>query len=869
MPYDIIIGRDEADKERLGEKGLTFIGRGYVKMGRYTSLSNNLFLDVARSHVILVAGKRGSGKCLHGDTLITLADGSQIPIKNLENNKEKVLSLNNNFKIESSEKSEFFSREVDKILKIKLRSGKEIKLTPEHPLLTIKGWKPIEELTIGSRIATPRKTCFGNNGMPEQEIKLLAYLLAEGHTKKVVLFSNSDSKIVEDFEDSLFKFDSSLELKLEKDGCYRISSPLWKNKVIEHNSQRDEKGHFIEGVKHNKYEKRSIRKLIEREGMFGLLATEKFISENIIKLKEEDLALFLNRLFSCDGSLYKINDYWEGSYSSSSKKLINQVHSLLLKFNILSKIRKKKINYKEGRISYELVINSENLVRFIEKIGFFGEKQQKEFLAKNEILAKQRNPNIDTIPKEIWETYTPKNWAEVGRAVGYKHPKAMRERIRYSPSRQTLLQIAEIENHNPLFLLATSDIFWDEILSMEIIEGKTKVYDICVPENHNFVANDIIVHNSYTLGVLMEELANLPKGINENIASLIFDTMGIYWTMKFRNEKDKDLIREWKLEPKSLGVKVFVPYGHFDSFLEKGIPVDERFALDVMEMNADDWILTFGLDIINPVAVLIERVVTRLKSAGDYNLLDIIKEIKKDDTTSQDNKNAARGLFEAADTWGIFAQEKKGATQVEDLINAGKTSVMDLSVYNSVGSFNVRALVISLLSRKIFNSRMNARREEEIESVVKGLEYGTSTEKKKHPLVWMFIDEAHEFLPLGKKTLATDALVQILREGRQPGLSLVLATQQPGQIHRDVMTQADIVISHRVTSAPDIEALNNIMQSYLLKGIKQHMDDLPHLKGSAIVLDDNSERIYPMRMRPRFTWHGGEAPTAVPIEKRL
>ncbi len=46
---------------------------------------------------------------------------------------------------------------------------------------------------------------------------------------------------------------------------------------------------------------------------------------------------------------------------------------------------------------------------------------------------------------------------------------------------------------------------------------------------------------------------------------------------------------------------------------------------------------------------------------------------------------------------------------------------MDLSVYNSVGAFNVRALVISLLSRKIFNQRMSARREEEIESVVRGL----------------------------------------------------------------------------------------------------------------------------------------------------
>ena len=82
------------------------------------------------------------------------------------------------------------------------------------------------------------------------------------------------------------------------------------------------------------------------------------------------------------------------------------------------------------------------------------------------------------------------------------------------------------------------------------------------------------------------------------------------------------------------------------------------------------------------------------------------------------------------------------------------------------------------------------------------------------------------------------------------------------------MTQSDIVISHRVTSKPDVEALNHIMQSYLLDTIKKYMDDLPTLKGSAIILDDNSERIYPMRIRPRFTWHGGAAPTAMKEEAK-
>ncbi len=374
---------------------------------------------------------------------------------------------------------------------------------------------------------------------------------------------------------------------------------------------------------------------------------------------------------------------------------------------------------------------------------------------------------------------------------------------------------------------------------------------------------------SYTLGVIAEELANLPDGINKNVAPIIFDTMGIYWTMKYKNEKDKELLREWGLEGKSLPVKVFVPFGHYDEYIEKGIPADKKFALSIKEMNPEDWILTFGLELTNSIAILIERTITRLRKKEKYSIKDIISELEKDTRSNNETQNAAIGLFEAAETWGVFEVEGQEATEVKDLINPGITSVLDLSVYNSVGAFNVRALVISLVARKIFNQRMAARKKEEVKDVARGLDYSSLSEEKENPLVWMFIDEAHEFLPLEGKTIATDALIQILREGRQPGISTVLATQQPGQIHRDVMTQSDIVISHRVTSQPDLEALNFIMQSYLLDGIKKYMDDLPSLKGSAIVLDDNSERIYPMRVRPRFTWHGGEAPTAIKAEKKL
>src|SRR3990167_235382 len=121
MPFDVIIGREKKERERLGKKGSVFLGKQYVKMGQVTSLSNEIYLDVVNSHVVLIVGKRGSGKCLAGDTLVTLENGKEIPIKDLRNYEGEVLSLNLiTKKIVPAKVTNFFKRKVSKILKLQI-----------------------------------------------------------------------------------------------------------------------------------------------------------------------------------------------------------------------------------------------------------------------------------------------------------------------------------------------------------------------------------------------------------------------------------------------------------------------------------------------------------------------------------------------------------------------------------------------------------------------------------------------------------------------------------------------------------------------------------------------------------------------------
>jgi hypothetical protein len=392
---------------------------------------------------------------------------------------------------------------------------------------------------------------------------------------------------------------------------------------------------------------------------------------------------------------------------------------------------------------------------------------------------------------------------------------------------------------------------------------------------------------SYTMGVIAEGISDLPPDIKNNISVVLLDTMGIYWTMKYANQKDKGLLKEWGLKGKALDIKIYTPSGFFKDYKKKGIPTDFPFSVSPSELDAGDWVISFGIDNNSPVAVMIERTIYNLKGDIDekqnlnFTISDIIKAIDADKDFDANTKNAARNLFVNAKNWGIFETEsitvtskdktKKAevykATPLADLAKGGQVTVLDLSCYATMpNSWNIKNLVVGLIAQKLFIQRMLARKDEEYEQIHKAINLFGDESKKKFdfPMVWLVIDEAHEFLPVSGKTLATDPLVTILREGRQPGISLILATQQPGKIHTDVMTQADVVIAHRITAKLDTEALGGLMQSYMREGLVTQLDNLPRVKGAAIIFDDNNEKMYPIKLRPRFTWHGGEDPSALP-----
>src|SRR3989338_9082341 len=156
---------------------------------------------------------------------------------------------------------------------------------------------------------------------------------------------------------------------------------------------------------------------------------------------------------------------------------------------------------------------------------------------------------------------------------------------------------------------------------------------------------------SYSMGVIAEGMSSLPKEISQNLSIIMLDTMGIYWTMKYPNKKEENLLVQWNIKPRALDVKIFTPKGFFDEYRKRGIPTDTPFALKPSELDPSDWHITFGVTQNDPVGVLIERVVIKLREEGkEYSIDDIIGEIRKDEKSAQNAKDAAENRFMNAKT---------------------------------------------------------------------------------------------------------------------------------------------------------------------------------------------------------------------------
>ena len=226
----------------------------------------------------------------------------------------------------------------------------------------------------------------------------------------------------------------------------------------------------------------------------------KTVPNIVFKLEKSQLSLFLNRLFATDGWATLLNSCQSQlGYCTVSEKLARQIQHLLLRFGIIAALKKRSVKYNDTRRpAWQLdITDALSIKNFIAEIGIFGKEAA---LAKvtAAISQKRYQTNRDLIPIEIWEQIAAakgsETWSSLAKRAGIKSYTNIHVGKR-ALKRERLWILATALDNLPLQQLANSDVYWDEIISIESV-GNKQVYDLTIPETHNFIANDICVHNT-------------------------------------------------------------------------------------------------------------------------------------------------------------------------------------------------------------------------------------------------------------------------------------------------------------------------------------------------------------------------------------
>jgi len=351
---------------------------------------------------------------------------------------------------------------------------------------------------------------------------------------------------------------------------------------------------------------------------------------------------------------------------------------------------------------------------------------------------------------------------------------------------------------------------------------------------------------SYTIGVLLEEMAQLDQKAKDNLGVLVLDTLGIFWTTLFPNKEEKQELKQWNIQPKGFDIQVLVPKQYVKEYQHQEIPVT-AFSMSTAELSPFHWCQLFNVRSTEPLGIAITRAVLTLQNTQKpYSIADIRKEINQDTRNDHQVIGAAENFFLMAESWHLFDIQGVPITEV---VKRGTVTTLDMS---HLPDPMLKIIISSLLGEKIFYERIRERKRQEQRKM------GMTVTEQGVPMVWLMIDEAQVFLPNDEDLVSKSVFIhEWMRQGRQPGLSLVMATQRPSALDQEVLSHSDIIICHRLTAQEDIDALSRIRPTYMHGDIKESVKKVGDEKGVALIVDDTSESSHVIKVRPRLSWHGG------------
>ena len=389
------------------------------------------------------------------------------------------------------------------VFRVSMALGRSLVGTAEHPVLTMNGWFPLGALRPGDHIAAARRLpALGRKRWPRYEIIVLADLVAEGNLchPTTFYFYTASPLYRDEFVRCVERFPNTRATVGRHRNCYSI-----------HVRRRDAARPV------------GVIEWARRLGLWGVGSRHKRLPDEVFELRTEDLALLLARLWDGDGHL---SPSLYASYDTASRQLAEQIQHLLLRLGIISRLYTRTRPYRNRFVTGFIVTVTgvENLVRFYRSIGrkFLdpGRRQAARLLtgdlrggasADGSMSTYQAMTGMsygsrmsrDIIPVSVRAVIRQERdrratpWVEIARATGLGIREIQgRSSSKIGFRRWVIAQLGRYFKSNELVRLATSDIYWDRVTAIEPL-GVQETYDLRVEGDHNFLANDLVVHNSH------------------------------------------------------------------------------------------------------------------------------------------------------------------------------------------------------------------------------------------------------------------------------------------------------------------------------------------------------------------------------------
>jgi len=438
----------------------------------------------------MLSDLRESG-CLTGDSLVYLPrEGTRRPIRELAGRRDfEVLAMDRDgWKLRPALVERAFSTGQKPVFRLTTRLGRTIRATGNHKFLTIRGWQRLDELSEGEPIAVPANLSGPRlASMSDDELALLGHLIGDGCTlpRHAIQYTTNERKLAQSVAElSRRVFGAKVKPRVKRERrWYQV---------------------YLAAVGHLTHRKRNpVAAWLDQLGVFGLRSHEKKVPDSVFAQPRHGIATFLRHLWATDGSVWfsgptkAANVY----YATSSPRLAYDVQTLLLRLEINARVSRHDDGAK-GRPQFHVSVSGgADLTRFLELVGALGANKRGHASAiLDHFRDRTRNPNKDLIPKEAWRDLVVPAMADSGLTS-----REMQAEIdtRYCGTalyktgigRARAMRVASAVRCEELVDLALGDAYWDPIVSIEP-DGVEEVFDLTVEGLHNFVADNVVVHNS-------------------------------------------------------------------------------------------------------------------------------------------------------------------------------------------------------------------------------------------------------------------------------------------------------------------------------------------------------------------------------------